>query len=58
MVDHDVGLLDLHLGAFEADILDIADDADGRDDAVDRDLLRLAATSMVAVTLSAPFFRF
>ena len=29
LVDHDVGLLDLHLGAFEAEILDVADDADG-----------------------------
>ena len=35
LVDHDMGLLDLHLGAFEAEILDIADDADGEDDAVD-----------------------
>ena len=39
VVGHDMGLLDLHLGAFEADILDIADDADGEDDAVDGDLL-------------------
>ena len=29
-VDDDMGLLDLDLGAFEADILDIADDADRR----------------------------
>ena len=43
LVDHDVGLLDLHLGAFEAEVLDIADDADGADDAIDGDLLALAA---------------
>ena len=40
VVDHDMGAVDLHLGAFEPDILDIADDADRRDHAIDRDLLR------------------
>ena len=35
LVDDDMGALDLDLGAFEADILDIADDADREDDALD-----------------------
>jgi hypothetical protein len=54
-VGHDMRALDLHLGALEADILDIADDADGRDHAVGGDLLVLPPASTVAVTLSAPF---
>ena len=37
LVDDDMGALDLDLGAFEADILDIADDADGQDHPVDGD---------------------
>ena len=43
LVDDDVGAVDLHPGAFEAEVLDVADDADGGDHAVDGDLLRLAA---------------
>ena len=42
-IHDDMGAVDLHLGAFKADILDIADDADRGDDPVDRDFLRLAA---------------
>ena len=40
LVDHDMGALDLDLGALEPDILDVADDADGGDHAIDGDLLR------------------
>jgi hypothetical protein len=43
LIDHDVGLLDLHLGTFEPQVLDIADDAHGADHAVDGDVLTLAA---------------
>ena len=51
-----MGAVDLHLGAFQADILDIADDADGEIDALDRDLSELLPpASIVAVTLSASF---
>ena len=42
-VDDDVAALDLHAGAFEADALDIADDADRQDHPLDGDLERLAA---------------
>ena len=42
-VDDDVAALDLDPGAFEADVLDIADDADRQDHALDGDLERLAA---------------
>ena len=35
LVDHDVGPVDDHTGVFEADIFDIADDADGQDHALD-----------------------
>ncbi len=43
LVDHDVGLLDLHLGALEAEVLDIPHDADRRDHAIHGDLLAFAA---------------
>src|SRR5262249_58083721 len=43
LIDQDMGLLDPHLGALEAEILDIADDADGEDDALGRDLEALGA---------------
>ena len=43
LVDHDVGALDLHPGALEPEVLDIADDADRQDHALDRDRLGLAA---------------
>src|SRR5205823_5110738 len=42
-IDDDMGALDFRLGAFEADILDIADDADREDDALDRNVGALAA---------------
>src|SRR3546814_7004598 len=42
-VDDDMAAVDLHLGAVQADVLDIAGDADGEHDPVDRDRLRLAA---------------
>src|SRR5262249_23312289 len=43
LIDDDMRLLDADLGALEAEILDIADDADGKDDALRLDLARLAA---------------
>ena len=44
-------------GAFEAEVLDVADDADGADHPVDGDLLGSCRRSRsCAVTLSAPFF--
>ena len=42
-VDHDMRAVDLHAGAFQPDILHIADDADGGDDPIHRDVLALAA---------------
>src|SRR6185369_17903758 len=41
-VDDDMGALDFRLSVFEADILDIADDADRQDHALDRDVGALA----------------
>src|SRR3546814_4181975 len=38
-----MGLLDLHLGALEAEVLDVADDADRQDHLLDLDGLGLAA---------------
>ena len=46
LVDHDMALLDLHLGALEAEVLDIADDADREHHAVDLERLRLAAVRL------------
>ena len=43
LVDHDMRAIDFHLGLLEPHILDIADDADGEDDALELDLLRLLA---------------
>ena len=42
-IDHDDAALGFHAELFQAEIFDIADDADGGDDALDRDRLRLAA---------------
>ena len=42
-IDDDMGALDHDAGALEPDVLDIADDADGEDDALDARLERLAA---------------
>ena len=43
LIDDNMGFLDLHLGAVEAEILDIADNADGEDSAIGLDFARLAA---------------
>src|SRR5688572_22223079 len=45
-VHHDMRLLDLHARLWEADILDVADDADREDDAVHRDLFGLAVLGL------------
>ena len=42
-VDRDMRAVDLHPGAFQADVLHIADDADGGDHPVHGDVLRFAA---------------
>ena len=46
LVDDDMGLLDLHARCLETDILDIADDADGENDAIDRDRFGLAVLGL------------
>src|SRR5581483_945686 len=43
VVDDDVRLLDLHARLLKAQVLDVADDADGEDDAVNGDFARPAA---------------
>ncbi len=42
-VDHHMRAIDLHAGAFQADPLHVADDADGGDHPIHRDVLALAA---------------
>src|SRR5580704_13713601 len=42
-VDHHVPAIDLHAGAFKAEIFHVANDTDGRDHAIHRDVLALAA---------------
>ena len=42
-IDHDAAALGLHAEFFQPEVFDIAGDADGRDDALDGDGLRLAA---------------
>ncbi len=56
-VDDDMGPVDLYARRFEPDILDIADNAHGEDNAVHRDRLKSCRpwSLSVAVTLSAPF---
>ena len=41
-VDHDGAAVDLHAELFQAEVLDVADDADRGDDAVDGERLRAA----------------
>ena len=45
-VDDDMGAVDLDAGGFEADILDIADDADGEDHAIDGERFGLAVLGL------------
>ena len=42
LIDNNVAAVDLNLGAFQPDVLDIAGDADGQHDPVDGLLLLLA----------------
>ena len=51
-----MGALDLHAGAFEAEAFGVADDADGGDDAIDRDVLGFAARLDGDGNAVRPFF--